>query len=457
MTLGEAIEMGCSLHRRGLLPEAEAVYRQILSSKPEQPEALHFLGVVVGQMGRHEEAAGLILAALELDPGYIDALSNLGNVLRILGQHQEAEAAYRRAIELKPDFADAHVNLAGLLFDQDRFEESLAECRRAIELSPGTSESRVVAGRALAGQGKHAEAAEEYLRAIEQKEFRASVHENMAVSLLKLRRTDEATEMYRRWLRLDPDNPRPKHHLAGCTGVDVPSRAPDDYVLEVFNRFASTFDARLSALKYAAPDLVIAALAAELGTPQSQLDLLDAGCGTGLCGPGARPFARRLAGVDLSPKMLDKARQRGVYDELHEAELTEFLSRLPAAYDAILSADTLVYFGDLSAVIAAAANALRPQGRFVFTVEKSEACDAPRGFRLESHGRYSHSEDHVRGALEQSDFEVVQLREVFLRMEGHERVEGWLVVGRSIHNGVPMPAAEAPARSAGGPVPAGDF
>jgi len=436
MTLGEALEMGRSLHRRGLLLEAEAVYRQILSKKPEQPEALHFLGVVVEQMGRHEEAAELILAALELDPGYIDALSNLGNVLRVLGQDAEAEAAYRRAIELKPDFVDAHVNLAGVLYERQAFEESVAACRRAIELSPDRSESHVVAGRALADQGRHAEAAEEYLRAMEQKEFRASVHENMARSLLKLRRTAEAAEMYRRWLRLDPENPRPKHHLAGCTGVDVPARAPDDYLLEVFNRFASTFDARLAALKYAAPEHVIAGLAGELGAPESRLDVLDAGCGTGLCGAGARPFARRLSGVDLSPKMLDKARERGVYDDLHEAELTEFFSRASEAWDAIISADTLIYFGDLSALIAAAAGSLRPRGVFVFTVEKSESSEAPEGFRLESHGRYSHTAEHVSRAIENAGLEAAPLREVFLRTEGGQHVMGWLAAGRRRPGGV---------------------
>src|SRR5262249_21755143 len=104
MTLSAALEMGRSLHRRGLLPEAERVSREILSRKPQQPEALHFLGVVVDQRGCPEEGAQLILAALEIDPGYVDALSNLGNVLRHLGQNEQAEAAYRRAIALQPGF-----------------------------------------------------------------------------------------------------------------------------------------------------------------------------------------------------------------------------------------------------------------------------------------------------------------------------------------------------------------
>src|SRR6516225_6495536 len=96
MTLGEALAMGRSLHSQGHLPEAEHVYREILSRQPRQPEALNYLGMLVDQTGRSEEGAQLILAALELDPGYVDAFSNLGNVLRRLDRNEEAEMAYRR-------------------------------------------------------------------------------------------------------------------------------------------------------------------------------------------------------------------------------------------------------------------------------------------------------------------------------------------------------------------------
>src|SRR5262249_33641635 len=187
---------------------------------------------------------------------------------------------------------------------------------------------------------------------------------------------------------------------------DVPPRAPDDYVREVFNRFAPTFDKQLESLGYLGPQLVVEAAASELGAPLSNLAVLDAGCGTGRCGAGIRPLARRLAGVDLSSEMLKRARERGVYDELHEAELTEFLSRSPAAYDVVISADTLIYFGDLTTVIAATAGALRSGGRFVFTVEKADPDSAPHGFRLQSHGRYSHTDRHVCQAIERAGLEA---------------------------------------------------
>ena len=94
----------------------------------------------------------------------------------------------------------------------------------------------------------------------------------------------------------------------------------------------------------------------------NDLDVLDAGCGTGLCGPLLAPYARRLVGVDLSERMLDQARARDVYDELVKGELTEYLAASAGTFDAIVSADTLVYFGPLEAVAEAAERALRPGG-----------------------------------------------------------------------------------------------
>ena len=79
----------------------------------------------------------------------------------------------------------------------------------------------------------------------------------------------------------------------------------------------------------------------------ANLMVLDAGCGTGLCGPLLKPYAEILVGVDLSPKMLAKALGRQVYEELIETELVAYLGQRTASFDLIVSADTLIYFGEL--------------------------------------------------------------------------------------------------------------
>ena len=181
---------------------------------------------------------------------------------------------------------------------------------------------------------------------------------------------DKAVEVFEEWLEEEPDNPIARHMLAACSGRDVPPRASDAFVEKTFDSFAASFDSKLAKLSYRAPALVAEMLAESDVEATKSLDVLDAGCGTGLCGPLIAPYARRLVGVDLSAPMIAQAQARNVYDELVKRELTAYLRDSTGAFDVIVSADTLVYFGQLEDVAAASANALRPGGRLVFTVEE---------------------------------------------------------------------------------------
>jgi magnesium protoporphyrin O-methyltransferase len=154
--------------------------------------------------------------------------------------------------------------------------------------------------------------------------------------------------------------------------------------------------------------------------------VLDAGCGTGLCGAFLRPRARVLVGVDLSSGMLRRAKTLNVYDQLIEAELTGFLEGHPDAYDAIVSADTLCYFGDLEAVFKAAAGALKPSGRLFLTVEKAPD-SASDSYHLQSHGRFNHAASYVRRQLEGTGFAVDTIQEAELRQEAGASVLGLVV------------------------------
>jgi predicted TPR repeat methyltransferase len=157
---------------------------------------------------------------------------------------------------------------------------------------------------------------------------------------------------------------------------------------------------------------------------------LDAGCGTGLCGPLLRPWAARLVGVDLSAGMLARARLRGTYDELIEAELTEYLLGQPAAFDVIAAADTLIYFGDLAPLLAAVAYALRPGGLLAFTVEHLSPREPGTDVQLHATGRYRHTEPYVRNCLERAGLSVSAVEHATLRTEGAQPVAGLVVLAQ---------------------------
>ena len=203
-------------------------------------------------------------------------------------------------------------------------------------------------------------------------------------------RSDEATKILGKWLEEEPGNPIARHMLAACSGRDVPERASNDFIETTFDSFAASFEAKLARLSYRAPALIAAVLEDRGLEPLRLLDVLDAGCGTGLCGAVVAPFARRLVGVDLSEGMLALAKEKNIYDALVKADLSAHLCNNGETFDLIVSADALVYFGDLTGIVAAFAGALRPNGLLAFTLESAVGDTAGAGFRLELHGRYSH-------------------------------------------------------------------
>jgi predicted TPR repeat methyltransferase len=396
LTIEQALELATRLLRSGAWEPAEEIYQRVLEAVPEQADAHHFLGLSRYRRGLHDEGIAQVQRAIELAPDHAAAVNNLGNMLVERGRLDEAEAAYRRAVERDPKQRDAYLNLGSLLRDKGHLDEALGAYQRALALRPEDGDSYRRVGSTLAALG----------------------------------RLEEARDVYRKWLEVEPQSPLAQHHLAACTGVDAPPRASDEYVRRTFDTFASSFDVVLERLKYRAPALIAEAVAARLGAPAQTLDVLDAGAGTGLCAPGLRPYARRLVGIDLSPGMLAKARARGGYDLLEEAELSAYMREHPAAFDLIVSADTFVYLGDIEEPLAAANVALRAGGHAVFTLERDDD-PPPSGFRIRPNGRYAHGEAYVRGSLEAAGFEGTVER-AHSRFEDRQPVEGMLVSARKI-------------------------
>jgi len=320
-------------------------------------------------------------------------------VLRARGLLSEAAAAYQKAIDLNPKFPGPFENMGNLLSQQGKVTEAVAHYSQAIVLNPDHPGCKKMLGIALSCLG----------------------------------RVEEAAGVFREWAEQEPDNPVARHLLAACSGKDVPQRAADAYVRQVFDNFAERFEERLEGLEYQAPALIARAVAEIYPHPAGDLDFLDAGCGTGLCGPLLRPYARRLDGVDLSPGMLARAKSTGCYDTLEEAELTDFIGSRKDAYDVIVSADTLCYFGDLQAVMAASAAAVRPGGFFIFTVELSEqdGDNLPAGFRINPSGRYSHQESYIRRSLAEAGLKLRSIAKEALRREVGAPVNGLIVTAEA--------------------------
>jgi predicted TPR repeat methyltransferase len=374
-----AFDRALALHRQGRLADAEPLYRRVLRTAPTHFDTLHLLGALCGQTDRFDEALQLLQRALAQKPDSAPALVNLGNTLGNLGRHLEAVQAFERALAVRPDDAKALRNRGTSLRALERPEEALASFDAALALQPDYPEALI--GRAEA--------------------------------LLTLHRRAQAIEAFQKALPLGKDVDQIRYALASLGVGEAPSSAPPAYVEALFDMYAHNFDAHLvQRLAYRTPELLVAELRS--AQPPTPADVIDLGCGTGLCGPLLRPLAQ--------------AREGGAYDELVQGDVAAALAARPAAFDIAAAADVFVYIGDLAEVFRTAAAALRAGGLFAFSVE---ACaDAEGDFRLGATRRYAHSLAYLQRLAAAHGFAVERAQHSVIRKESDQGVDGLLVVLR---------------------------
>ena len=301
----------------------------------------------------------MLSRARTLAPGNPVIHYRLGLLLSDTGRPAEALDALDMSLSLQSDNARAHNNRGSALQLLGRVSEAEKAFQRALDLSPELELPYVNLGHALEAQGKAREAAALYEKAI-------------------ARGLDPALF---------------SHYLAAASGK-VTERAPDRWVSATFDNFAPTFDAHLQRLGYNAPQLLAAMAQSHVA---EALDVLDLGCGTGLCGLQLAQPKRYLVGIDLSEKMLAQARAHGVYDELHLAELHAWLRGSAAArFDMVIAADVFIYIGALEDLFHEIARSVRPGGWFAFSTEECESGD----YTLRPTGRYAQSEAYIRRLAE---------------------------------------------------------
>ena len=422
----QALQQAVHLHKSGKFDDAERQYRSVLKQQPDNPDVLHFLGMLLYRRGDIASGLDSVRRATLVAPEYADAFNNLGNMLKLAGKYEDAEAAYRRTIALRPNDANSHNNLGLVLKVRQLFADAEAEFRKAIEIDDHHVPAYTNLGHLLKGTGRTEEAIGCFRAAIVFDPHNPHAPYVLGLAYQSNGNIAKAREVFQSWLEREPGNPIAKHMIQACSTQSAPARASDDYVRAVFDDVAESFDEHLSQLGYRAPQLIGDAFASAWPPHRVDMDVLDAGCGTGLCGASLRPKSRTLVGIDLSGGMLRRAQALYVYDELVEVELTAYLQKHPGAYDAIVSADTLCYFGALEAVFKAAASALRDGGRLFFTVEKAPDTAADT-YHLQTHGRYNHAAAYVRRELEHAGFAVEAFQDADLRIESGKPVLGLVV------------------------------
>ncbi|MEA2987073.1 MAG: hypothetical protein QOD94_3327 [Alphaproteobacteria bacterium] len=247
----------------------------------------------------------------------------------------------------------------------------------------------------------------------------------------KLGDTDGAAAAYRQAREADPDDRHGAVLNLMRLNAAEPGGMPPAYVRTLFDHYAPDFDRSLTeGLNYSAPRLLLTAVEAAgrgAGRAMHFAAMLDLGCGTGLAGAAFRAKADRLVGVDLSPRMIEQARQKNIYDRLEVGDLLGFLAVEQGAgnkYALILASDVFAYLPDLAPVARAASAVLTRGGLFAFSVESNDG----EGVELGETLRFSHSAGHVRGSLEGAGLKLLGLDSASTRTEKGCPVPGLIAV-----------------------------
>ncbi len=271
LTIEQALQQAVAAHKEGKLNEAESIYRAILQSEPNQPDANHNLGLIAVSLNQIEVAVPLLKTALNTNPkveqfwlSYVDALVKaerlkdakqvikkakkkgvdakklgkllsqsqggsesgaeghfiLGNTLAREGRLSEAVASYNQAIALKPNHARAHNNLGVALQGLGRLSEAEAKYNKAIALKPDYVEAHNNLGNTLQGLGRSNQAQASYNQALALKPGYTQVHYNLGVALQEQGRLNEAEASYNQVIALQSDFAEAYRHLAQIKQFD---------------------------------------------------------------------------------------------------------------------------------------------------------------------------------------------------------------------------------------------
>jgi predicted TPR repeat methyltransferase len=355
------------------------------------------------------------------------------------------------------------VGEAASLIEAGRADEVVARCEALIAKGRGGTLTRVALGRALIALGRASEAVDVLREASLLSPNTAEVVLASGEALAAAGSLPTAIAEFQRAVRLAPDDGRPHWRIAqlwlsageadkaeeaagvaltmgGIDGEAVvrlrdeaqkmrgAHRADAGYVRHLFDQFAADYDERMRGrLGYAAPG-ILRDLAGLLLDPAARYDVLDLGCGTGLGGMAFKPVARRLVGVDLSPRMIAKARALNIYDALYEGDVERVPAEIGGPFDIVMAADVLVYLGDLQPLFGEAGRLAKPGGLWLFTTERGDTADFEQGPKR----RYRHSAAYLRRLAEESGFEVASLIECVTRYEAGEAVPSWAAALRKV-------------------------
>lgn len=416
------------LNDAGKLDEAAEYYQIALEINPSQPEVYNNLGLIRNAQGAAEEAVQCYRRALKFSQHPV-IYFNLGIALHEQGKLAEAITCYQRAIEINPKQPEVYNNLGNAFFHQDKLVEAVRCFQKAIQLDPGAIDAHYNLGNTYKEMGQLEDASACYERALDIDPGAADVHNTLGLVFFYLNHWDKAITCFQKAIQLDPENYSAKHLLAALTG-QLTKTAPRKYVVDLFNHYAKKYDNHLvEELEFRVPKLLLESVNGVVGEKKVFERAMDLGCGTGLSGVTFNKICRNLDGIDLSSKMLAKAREKRIYDDLQIGDIVELLDKSEKKYDLFIASDVFIYVGELNPIFEAIRNHAKEGAYFVFSTETAKSSE----YVLRPTGRYAHNYAYIQKVAQRHHFSMQAFQTTGIRKEKQRWIEGNLFVFQYRH------------------------
>ena len=414
--------LGGTFQDIGQLSSSVKSYEKAIFIEPTYAEAHNNLGNVLRELGQLNSAISYYEKALAINPIYIEAHYSLGSIYEELGQLNSAVKCYKEVLVIKPKFSKMHNNLGVILQNLGQLNDAASYLEKAVTLKPDFSEAHNNLGNVLKDLNQVDAAINCYKKAISIQSNYAEAYFNLGTSQRQLGKLEDAVKNLEIAVSIDASYGEAQHLLNTLIGKTTKA-PPKEYVEKLFDHYAEQFDESLvKQLKYKLPFLIKELINKVAPSLSKFNNVIDLGCGTGLAGQDLRGISNNLIGIDLSNKMIIKAEERQVYDNLITGDITETLNASNEKYDLFVALDVLIYVGEVSSIFKAVRNCCSQNAIFIFSIETQVDGE----YSLLKTGRYSHSEDYILRKASYG-FKLIESQKVRLRKDNEKWITGSII------------------------------
>ena len=404
-SLDTRLRIGSLLAKNGDTGHALDHYNIALSKDPNNEFSLFHIAKLHYETMNYSQSETYYKKVISINPNNTTALNNLGRLYEETGDTSKAIEYFKLAISKNSDIALIHRNLGKALLKIKDLAEAELAFKKSLEIEP------------------HPEAYFNLGKIFSEKNELNFAKENFEIALSAEMQPDiEKPEEFRLAI---------KYFLSSVCDPEYFNEDKKYFVSNLFDGYAEKFDDHLvNKLEYKTPELIKRILESTIDNKSRVNTIADLGCGTGLCASFLKPYTSNLIGIDISQKMVDKASELKLYDQLIVGEISEETNRLDSKLDIVIAADVFVYVGGLKDVFTACSSKFSTDGIFIFSTEV--VIDDTKEYKLYDSGRYKHSIEYLDRISAETGFEVIRHESCTLRKERDTPVMGTISLLRKL-------------------------